>query len=109
MPSIEPNAETVVELVERLPAPHDALARYRLTPRTGFTHQLRAQMNALGAPLVGDRIYPRLWPEPAPGDAPDWSNPLQLLAREIAFTDPLTGEPRRFASRRELALTAGLP
>ena len=102
----EPNAETHIALIARLGA---ALAHYRLTPATGRTHQLRVQMDALGAPLVGDRIYPRLLPEPAPGAAPDWSAPLQLLAREFAFTDPLTGQPRRFTSRRALALTAGLP
>ncbi len=101
----EPNAETLVECVER-----DAeLARYRLTPSTGYTHQLRVQMNALGLPIVGDRIYPRLWPEPAHDAPPDWSNPLQLLAREIAFTDPVTRQARRFVSARRLALTTGLP
>ena len=105
----EPNAETRVELVERLAPPHAMLALYRLSPLTGRTHQLRVQMNALGAPIAGDRIYPRLWPEPAPEAAPDWSRPLQLLAREIAFTDPVTGQARRFASRRRLAFTAGLP
>jgi tRNA pseudouridine32 synthase/23S rRNA pseudouridine746 synthase len=97
----EPNAEALVELVERVDDRH---ALYRLTPRTGRTHQLRVQMNALDLPIVGDRIYPTLWPEPAPGAPPDWSHPLQLLAREIAFADPVTGEPRRFASRRRLAL-----
>jgi tRNA pseudouridine32 synthase / 23S rRNA pseudouridine746 synthase len=96
----EPNAETLVELLER----DGEDACYRLTPRTGRTHQLRVQMNALGIPIAGDRIYPTLWPEPAPGAPPDWSRPLQLLARAIAFTDPVTGEPRRFASRRQLAL-----
>jgi tRNA pseudouridine32 synthase/23S rRNA pseudouridine746 synthase len=96
----EPNAEALVELVERL---GDERALYRLTPRTGRTHQLRVQMNALGLPIVGDRIYPTLRPEDAPGAEPDWSAPLQLLAREIAFTDPVTHEPRRFASRRRLA------
>ena len=104
-----PNAETLVECVERVAAPEQGLALYRLTPHTGYTHQLRVQMNALGLPIVGDRIYPRLWPEPAPDAAPDWSNPLQLLAREIAFTDPVTGVARRFASRRRLALTADPP
>ncbi len=94
----EPNAEALVELIER----DGDNARYRLTPRTGRTHQLRVQMNALGIPIAGDRIYPALWPEPAPDAPPDWSQPLQLLAREIAFTDPVTGEPRRFASRRHL-------
>jgi tRNA pseudouridine32 synthase / 23S rRNA pseudouridine746 synthase len=102
----EPNAEAQVELVERLDG---ELALYRLTPRTGRTHQLRVQMNALGAPIVGDRIYPTLWPEPAPGAAPDWSQPLQLLARGIAFDDPVTGERRAFASRRRLSLTTDPP
>jgi len=102
----EPNAEARVELMERL---GDAHALYRLEPRTGRTHQLRVQMNALGLPIVGDRIYPALRPEPAPDAAPDWSHPLQLLAREIAFVDPVTGQARRFTSRRTLAFTTGLP
>jgi tRNA pseudouridine32 synthase/23S rRNA pseudouridine746 synthase len=67
------------------------------------------QMNAIGAPIAGDRIYPALLPEPPPGAAPDWSRPLQLLAREFAFSDPVTGAARRFVSRRVLALTTGLP
>jgi tRNA pseudouridine32 synthase / 23S rRNA pseudouridine746 synthase len=102
----EPNAEALVELVERI---GEDRALYRLTPRTGRTHQLRVQMNALGVPIAGDRIYPALWPEPAPAAPPDWSRPLQLLAREIAFTDPLTGAARRFTSRRRLELTADPP
>jgi len=102
----EPNAQARVELAERL---GDGHALYRLEPRTGRTHQLRVQMNALGLPIAGDRIYPLLRPGPAPGAAPDWSNPLQLLAREIAFADPVTGQARRFTSRRTLALTTGLP
>ena len=102
----EPNAQVRIALAGRLGADH---ALYRLEPRTGRTHQLRVQMNALGLPIVGDRIYPALWPEAAPDAVPDWSHPLQLLAREIAFTDPVTGHARRFASRRALALTAGLP
>ena len=113
-----PNAHTRIELMRRLDAhiPHDAyaalpdrsahLALYRLTPLTGRKHQLRAQLNALGLPIVGDRIYPRLWPEPARGTAPDFSNPLQLLARALSFTDPVTGQPRHFVSRRQLALAA---
>ena len=105
----EPNAQTLVECIGRVGEPEQALALYRLTPRTGFTHQLRVQMNALGLPIAGDRLYPRLWPVPAPDAAPDWSNPLQLLAREIAFTDPVTGTARRFTSRRRLQLTTGLP
>ena len=93
----EPNAETAIALLERLPG---GLARYELRPATGRKHQLRAQLSALGLPIVGDRIYPRLLPEPA---LPDYAEPLRLLAREIAFTDPLDGRLRRFRSARRLA------
>ena len=48
----EPNAETLVESI----AP-DGL--YRLTPRTGRTHQLRVHMASLGIPIHGDPLYPR--------------------------------------------------
>lgn len=103
-----PNTETRVELIAQVAAAPDApdvpLALYRLTPRTGRRHQLRAQMNALGLPIVGDRIYPLLHPALAPGAVPDYTRPLQLLSREFSFTDPISGEPRRFISRRRLAL-----
>jgi tRNA pseudouridine32 synthase/23S rRNA pseudouridine746 synthase len=87
----EPNAETHIDLVEALPG---GLARYELRPHTGQRHQLRVQMNALGLTLVGDRVYPVLQPHENP---PRFDAPLQLVAREIAFTDPVTGELRRFS------------
>ncbi|WP_119156481.1 pseudouridine synthase [Caldimonas tepidiphila] len=96
----EPNAETGIELIAR----HGELAHYRLRPHTGRKHQLRAHLAALGIPIVGDTIYPELQPAIAPGAEPDYDRPLQLLAREIAFTDPVTGEARRFESRRRLRL-----
>jgi len=96
----EPNAETWINLVEVLPA---GLARYELRPRTGLRHQLRAQMNALGLPLVGDRIYPVLQPHENP---PRLDAPLQLVARAISFTDPVTGQPRSF---ERAAATIGHP
>jgi len=101
----EPNAHTHISLLQRLGAGATGaeLAQYRLTPLTGRKHQLRAQMNALGLPIVGDRIYPRLWPAPAADALPDYHQPLQLLARELAFTDPVSGQARCFVSRRTLA------
>jgi tRNA pseudouridine32 synthase/23S rRNA pseudouridine746 synthase len=42
---------------------------------------------ALGAPILGDRIYPVLWPHPAPDAPPDWSQPLQA-ARARAAPSP---------------------
>jgi len=90
-----PNAETRIRLLQRLP--ELGLARYRLEPSSGQRHQLRAQMCALGLPILGDRIYPRLLP-PDAVEAPDYSQPLQLLARSLAFVDPVSGQQRRFES-----------
>ncbi len=96
----EPNAHTRIELAVR--HPQQALARYRLLPSTGQTHQLRVHMLGLGLPILGDRIYPLLQPEPAPGEPPDFSAPLQLLASELGFADPVTGEARLFTSKQDL-------
>ncbi|MFF0752166.1 RluA family pseudouridine synthase [Streptomyces sp. NPDC004267] len=86
----EPNSESRVELVER----RGALARYRLVPETGRTHQLRVHMNALGLPILHDPVYPVVRE-----DGPeDFGRPLQLLARTLAFTDPYTGRERHFES-----------
>ncbi len=104
----KPNAETLIELIGRVGVAGrpGAWAQYRLSPRTGRRHQLRAQLSHLGLPILGDRIYPRLWPEPAADAAPDYRQPLQLLARSLAFIDPLNGQPRHFASRRTLQWAA---
>ncbi|MFG2476805.1 RluA family pseudouridine synthase [Streptomyces fagopyri] len=91
----EPNAETRVELREH----HDGLGRYRLVPRTGQTHQLRVHMNALGVPILGDPLYPVVT---GPVPAGDFRRPLQLLARKLEFTDPVTGRAHRFVSARVL-------
>ncbi|MFE5189028.1 RluA family pseudouridine synthase [Streptomyces sp. NPDC056628] len=91
----EPNAVSRVELVEH----RDGRARYRLTPRTGQTHQLRVHMNALGVPILGDPLYPVVTGPIAPGD---FRRPLQLLARTLEFTDPITGRRHRFVSSRGL-------
>lgn len=93
-----PNSETQIELLET----RGALARYCLRPRSGKTHQLRVHMNALGRPILGDLFYPEVVHGPGHVDE-DWSRPLQLLARALAFTDPVTGALRRFESRRQLA------
>lgn len=90
----EPNSETLVELLEQ----RGAHARYRLTPRTGRTHQLRLHLCSLGIPIVNDNYYPHYRPQRGEG----FDRPLQLLARAMAFEDPVTGEPRRFVSALEL-------
>ncbi len=89
-----PNAETLVELVDR----RGDLGLYRLTPRTGRTHQLRCQLDGLGIPIAGDPLYPEVRDEPLG----DFSRPLQLLAAVLEFTDPVDGSRRRFETRRSL-------
>jgi tRNA pseudouridine32 synthase/23S rRNA pseudouridine746 synthase len=69
---------------------------YRLTPRTGRTHQLRLQMASLGVPIDGDPLYPNVIDVPVD----DFSTPLRLLAQRIEFDDPMTGARREFTSRR---------
>lgn len=89
-----PNAVTEMDVVER----SGDWARYRLAPLTGKRHQLRVHMAALGLPLCGDGFYPEV-NDPPEGD---YSNPLQLLARGLSFTDPVTAQERCFESRLQL-------
>lgn len=89
------NSQTVIEGIEPIAAD---LALYRLRPVSGRKHQLRVHMAALGAPIIGDRLYPDLHPQPAGPNDP----PLQLLAHTLNFIDPLSGKARRFQSGRSL-------
>jgi tRNA pseudouridine32 synthase/23S rRNA pseudouridine746 synthase len=91
-----PNSDTRIDVLEV----SGGQARYALSPVTGKKHQLRVHMNALGIPIRNDRMYPPV--DVTPED--DFSRPLQLLAKSIAFEDPLTGELRRFESRLGLRL-----
>ena len=89
----EPNARTAVRLLSL----QAGLGRFELRPESGKKHQLRLHMASLGWPILGDRFYPELQPE-APDDP---ASPLRLVARSLAFVDPVTGEDRRFVSRRD--------
>jgi len=92
----EANTDTYIELIE-VNAPW---AKYRLSPGSGKKHQLRCHLNALGVPIQHDQIYPILTPYQE-YDL-DFSKPLQLLAKEIHFRDPLINEARSFTSNRQL-------
>ncbi len=79
-------------------------ALYALEPISGKRHQLRVQMNALGIPIEGDPFYPTVLRGP---DAPeDFGQPLQLLAKSLRFTDPITGYARAWTSGLHLTLSA---
>ena len=90
----EPNSRTAIALLQV----RGQRGLYRLTPLTGRKHQLRVHMAALGLPILNDPLYPELL---AIADD-DFSRPLQLLARRLEFTDPISGQPRIFESRQSL-------
>lgn len=100
VPDAPANAQSRIALEREL----DGEGVYRLSPRTGRTHQLRMHMWGLGIPISGDPLYPRV--QNIAID--DFSTPLQLLASEVAFIDPVDGDARRFESVRSLPLTAAL-
>ena len=92
----EPNADTLIELIQI----KQPWAKYRLTPGSGKKHQLRCHLNVLNVPIKHDQIYPILTPYQE-YDL-DVSKPLQLLAKEISFLDPITKKPRFFVSQKTL-------
>ena len=94
----EPNSDTLIEMMDN----KQPWAKYRLTPGSGKKHQLRCHLNALQIPIKNDQIYPVLTPYQE-YDL-DFSKPLQLLAKEISFRDPITGQSREFVSQLALFL-----
>jgi len=108
----EPNAETRIERLETFDggtapgasssAAGGRLARYRLEPHSGKTHQLRVHMASLGLGILHDAFYPELL-DKAPDD---YAKPLQLLARGIRFVDPISRQPVEYRSGLELSEAA---
>ncbi|MDX5406543.1 MAG: pseudouridine synthase [Chromatiaceae bacterium] len=90
------NAVSDISLVAR----QDNLGLFALMPHSGKTHQLRLHMLSLGMPILHDNYYPTLKPK----QAPDFTKPLQLLAQQLCFTDPLHHTKREFKSRYCLSL-----
>lgn len=93
----EPNSDTLIELLQV----QGSWAKYRLTPGSGKKHQLRSHLNALNIPIKDDQIYPVLTPYQE-YDL-DFSKPLQLLAQEVSFLDPISKQARAFTSRKTLS------
>lgn len=106
---VEPNTLTTVKILRTFAPsaqavegwraePNREWALYDLAPHTGKTHQLRAHLNLLGSPILGDVLYPQVLPD-AP-DRPEY--PLQLLAYSLHFEHPITGERVDLYSGRSL-------
>lgn len=91
------NSHSVIRCVEQ----SNQQALFELNPVTGKTHQLRLHMQALGWPILNDKYYPQLQPQ----SADNYSAPLQLLAKELKFIDPVTQQQRCFSYDGNLSLT----
>lgn len=74
-------------------------ALFELNPVTGKTHQLRVHMQVLGWPILNDKYYPVLQAQ----SADNYSAPLQLLAKELQFIDPVTKHPKSFSCDTNLS------
>jgi tRNA pseudouridine32 synthase/23S rRNA pseudouridine746 synthase len=93
---IKDNSHSVIRCIEQT----QQKALFELHPITGKTHQLRLHMQTLGWPILNDKYYPQLQPL----SADDYSAPLQLLAKELNFIDPITQQPRCFRHDSNLSL-----
>jgi tRNA pseudouridine32 synthase/23S rRNA pseudouridine746 synthase len=69
-------------------------ALVELSPITGRSHQLRVHMQAIGHPILGDRLY-------ADNQALTVSNRLLLHAQSITFTHPKSGQRMSFSLPHE--------
>lgn len=89
------------------------VGHWRLQPHTGRTHQLRATMDWLGYPILGEDTYGRqaraLGPSSSEGGAPQYTPQLRLTSTALAFVDPVTGERRSYRSARNIAAPAETP
>ncbi|WP_286383438.1 MULTISPECIES: pseudouridine synthase [unclassified Acinetobacter] len=92
----EVNSITEIDLIEH----NFKWAKYQLKPETGKQHQLRVHLNHLNIPIKNDPFYP----EVSHKDDADFSQPLQLLAKELAFFDPISQQKMYFISKKELTL-----
>src|SRR3954464_4760100 len=84
----EENASHAVTYYAVVETAAQKLAWLSLKPVTGRTHQLRAHMEHIGNPIIGDEKYFRIENYEFPGGM---QNKLHLLARRIAVPHPRGG------------------
>ena len=95
----EPNARTRIRLCEI----RDRFGRFAIEPETGKQHQVRLHMAQIGCPIKNDYYYPELQASQKVG----FDKPLQLLAKELRFMDPVSRQEMLFRSERELEWLSG--
>ncbi len=84
------NAQTYIKLLKK----NKETSLIQFQPKTGKKHQLRLHSTLISPGIINDKFYPTLYPEtPA-----DFSKPLQLLAKSLIFTDPITNQKMSFNS-----------
>jgi tRNA pseudouridine32 synthase / 23S rRNA pseudouridine746 synthase len=91
----EANSESEIQLT----AIRGNKGLFLLKPHTGKTHQLRLHMLSLEMPILHDIYYPELQPK----QPPQFATPLQLLAKQLEFIDPVSGIEHKFESKLHLA------
>lgn len=92
----EINSSTEIDLIEH----NFKWAKYQLKPETGKQHQLRVHLNYLNIPIKNDPFYP----EVSHKNDTDFTQPLQLLAKELTFIDPISHQKMHFISTKDLTL-----
>ena len=92
----EANSHSIIRCIDQT----QQRALFELNPITGKTHQLRVHMQTLGWPILNDKYYPHL--QPLSSD--DFTTPLQLLAKELRFIDPISQQPRCFTANKNLSI-----
>lgn len=80
-------ARTHVRVLDTRRVDDEWLTLLDISLETGRKHQIRVHLAHEGLPLLGDALYGK----------PN-ARGLMLHARELAFTDPITGEPLRIVS-----------
>lgn len=80
-----PNAKASL-LRYRLLEEQDGYYRYEIQPVTGRFHQIRAQLAAAGAPIIGDTTYG--------SEVPYREHQICLHAQTLTFPEPVGGELR---------------
>ncbi|WP_195906732.1 pseudouridine synthase [Actinomyces urinae] len=105
----EPNSQTIMRPAAGLvpeasgPGCGAGLQVWEVEPVTGRTHQIRAHFFGVGTPIVGDPLYGgQFAARYGLDETPLGFAHLQLLAKNLEFTDPQTGEVVSVSSRRGL-------